>query len=152
MLKEKPASTFDPEDVDRLGQIAQLMIPASGSSPGAADPTILERTLKHLVGSYSLVRSALEMLEAMAEEQFGSSFRTLTESQQRELCPSHLDPQFRAQFELVVASTYFSDPRVMTELGMPPRPPYPLGYELPETDWSLLEPVKERGPIYRSVD
>ena len=152
MTKDAPTSMFDPDDVGRLAQIAEMMIPSSAESPGSSDPAILNRILSHLARSYSQVQNALAALEAKSIERFGAGFCTLSESQQRELCPDHLDPQFRAQFELFAASSYFSDERVMKELGMPPRPPFPLGYELPETDWALLDPVKERGSISRPVD
>ena len=152
MTKEAPTSMFDPDAVERLRQIAELMIPSSAQSPGASDPAILNRILSHLAGSYSLVQNALAALEAKSTERFGIGFCVLSEYQQRELCPNHLEPQFRAQFELFAASSYFSDARVMIELGMQARPPFPLGYELPETDWALLEPVRQRGSISRPVD
>ena len=41
--------------------------------------------------------------------------------------------------------------RVLESLGTPPRPPFPEGYEVDQGDWSLLDPVRNRGPIYRPV-
>ena len=32
---------------------------------------------------------------------------------------------------------------------MEPRPPFPLGYEQPPDDLSLLDPVRERPKLYR---
>ena len=51
----------------------------------------------------------------------------------------------------VVAQCYYRDERVMTALGMAPRPPFPDGHELPEGDWTLLDPVRSRGPLYREA-
>ncbi|GIS97716.1 MAG: hypothetical protein CM1200mP24_10000 [Gammaproteobacteria bacterium] len=35
--------------------------------------------------------------------------------------------------------------------GMEPRPPFPLGYAIEASDWSLLEGVKKKGKTYRST-
>lgn len=47
-------------------------------------------------------------------------------------------------------AAYYRDPRVLEALGHPPRPPYPLGYEVPPTDFSLLDPVRRRAPMDRA--
>jgi hypothetical protein len=45
---------------------------------------------------------------------------------------------------------YYQHPRVVEALGMPPRPPFPLGYEMQPSDLdSLLGEVRQRGKIYR---
>jgi hypothetical protein len=40
---------------------------------------------------------------------------------------------------------------VMRSIGMEARPPFPKGHELEQGDWSLLEPVRARGRIWRRV-
>ena len=37
-------------------------------------------------------------------------------------------------------------------LGLEARPPHPGGYSLKETDWALLDPVKQMDPLYRKAD
>ena len=49
----------------------------------------------------------------------------------------------------LICQSYYRDPRVLESLGTPPRPPFPEGYEIQQGDWSLLDPVRARGPIYR---
>ena len=39
----------------------------------------------------------------------------------------------------------------MQGLGMEPRAPFPDGFEVETGDWSLLEPIKVRGKIYREI-
>jgi len=46
---------------------------------------------------------------------------------------------------------YYQHPRVLEGLGVPARPPHPLGYPLEEGDLSLLDPVRARGRLYRDV-
>jgi len=45
---------------------------------------------------------------------------------------------------------YYKHPRVLAHYGLEARPPHPKGYEVPPTDWSLLDPVRKRGPIHRT--
>lgn len=42
-------------------------------------------------------------------------------------------------------------PMVLRSLDMEPRPPFPKGFAVEQGDWSLLEPVKRRGRLYREV-
>ena len=51
----------------------------------------------------------------------------------------------------VTVRCYYGDDRVMRSFGMEPRAPYPQGHEVEQGDWSLLEPVRARGPIWRGV-
>jgi hypothetical protein len=44
---------------------------------------------------------------------------------------------------------YYTHPRVVEALGLPPRPPFPKGYDVPATDFSLLDPVRRRAKLYR---
>jgi hypothetical protein len=44
---------------------------------------------------------------------------------------------------------YYTHPSVVAALGLPARPPFPQGYEVPPTDFSLLDPVRRRARMYR---
>jgi len=44
---------------------------------------------------------------------------------------------------------YYTHPSVVEALGLPPRPPFPKGYDVPPTDFSLLDPVRRRAKLYR---
>ena len=46
---------------------------------------------------------------------------------------------------------YYQNTATLEALGLPPRPPHPLGYEIEENDLSLLEPVRARKKLYRKV-
>ena len=52
----------------------------------------------------------------------------------------------------VVLLCYYRDDRVMRSLGQEPRPPFPKGHVVEQGDWSLLDPVRARPRMYRSVD
>jgi hypothetical protein len=40
---------------------------------------------------------------------------------------------------------------VLALLGAETRPPHPKGYEMKANDYSLLDPVRRRAPMYRKV-
>ena len=49
----------------------------------------------------------------------------------------------------VVLQCYYRDDRVVRSLGLELRPPYPKGHVLEDGDWSLLDPVRRRPPMWR---
>ena len=51
----------------------------------------------------------------------------------------------------LMAHCYYRDDRVLQAIGQEPRAPHPKGYVVEQGDWGLLEPVKQRGKIYRDV-
>jgi hypothetical protein len=54
-----------------------------------------------------------------------------------------------ATLSRVVLQCYYRDDRVVRSLGLRPRPPYPKGHVLEDGDWSLLDPVRARAPLWR---
>jgi hypothetical protein len=51
----------------------------------------------------------------------------------------------------LVLLCYYRDDRVMRSLGQEPRAPFPQGHVVEQGDWSLLDPVRMRAPMYRRV-
>ena len=58
--------------------------------------------------------------------------------------------EFREILRQLVAR-YYVDPRVVHAIGEAARPPFPDGHAVIDGDLTLLEPVYERGPLYRLV-
>ena len=46
---------------------------------------------------------------------------------------------------------YYTSQIVLMQIGAGSVPPFPQGNSLPQDDWSILEPVYERGQVYRDV-
>jgi hypothetical protein len=44
---------------------------------------------------------------------------------------------------------YYTHPSVVAALGLPARPPFPQGYAVSPTDFSLLDPVRRLPRMYR---
>ena len=49
----------------------------------------------------------------------------------------------------VVVGAYYRDDRVLLALGLEARAPFPKGYTLEQGDWSLLDAVRHRPPLWR---
>ncbi|MFU8817757.1 MAG: hypothetical protein ACNA7W_20620 [Pseudomonadales bacterium] len=134
-----------------LRRLAGLMIPASldYGAPGADDEAIFADILKTLAPQSELVRQAVDELNAVA----GGDFAELDPAAQ-----SAASERFRTSgsplvglLVALVTQCYYRDDRVMRSLEMEPRPPFPLGFELEDGDWSLLDPVRARGKRYRDA-
>ena len=129
--------------------VAAMIVPASDEYkvPGADDPAIQADILATLGRDTVLVRQALDHLARLAGQPLA------------ELDPAKRDAvaqAFRkhggaaaATLVRVVLQCYYRDDRVLRSLGLELRAPFPKGYELPDGDWSLLDPVKQRGGALR---
>ena len=136
---------------DDLRAIASVMIPASTEFdvPGADDPLIQADILATLGRDADLVREALDALAQLAGQPLAS-----LDPAQREAVALELRANGGAAVATltrVILQCYYRDDRVVRSLGLEPRPPYPKGHVLEEGDWSLLDPVRARPPMWRRV-
>ncbi|MFB8343879.1 hypothetical protein ACWGNA_22240 [Brucella cytisi] len=134
---------------DTLLTVVGHMIPASSEFglPGADDPAIFREILRSTGRDRTFVEEALAMIDAMA----GGSLGSLSHDRQIALLADFraAEPERAAILEAVTARCYYRDDRVMTVIGIEVRAPFPIGYEVEEGDWSLLDPVRTRGRIWR---
>ncbi|MEZ5658409.1 MAG: hypothetical protein R3E83_07715 [Burkholderiaceae bacterium] len=145
------AGPLDKAQRASLRAIAALIVPASRDYdvPGADDPIIFADLLRTLDRDGAAVVAALTRLDELA----GSQFAALDAAGQREtaLRFREAEPVHAGLLGAVVVRSYYRDDRVMRSLGMEVRPPYPQGFEVEEGDWSLLDPVRTRGAIWRQT-
>jgi hypothetical protein len=134
MSSDRPLT---PAQIDDLCVIAGIMIPASMEFdvPGADDPTIQADILATL-GRDRLAKQPLARLTPAQQEAVAIEYRA-----------SGGAPV--ATLTRVILQCYYRDDRVVRSLGLEPRPPYPNGHVLEEGDWSLLDPVRKRPPMWR---
>lgn len=134
---------------DDLRTIAGLMIPASVAYdvPGADDPVIQADLLATIGRDRAEVLAALDHIARLA----GGPLNAL-DAERRDAVVA----QFRTTGGVVVATLsrvilqcYYRDDRVLRSLNLEPRAPFPAGHQLDQGDWSLLEPVKARRPMWR---
>ena len=106
--------------------------------PGADDELIFADILRSAREVEAPVRAALQLAANVSVELSQASAELEGHSEM-------------APFVSLVMQCYYRDDRVMEALGMEARAPFPLGYEVPEGDWSMLEAVQARGKIWRDT-
>jgi hypothetical protein len=138
-----------PAQRDDLRIVAGTIIPASAefAVPGADDPAIQADIAATLGRDTGLVREALDQLARLAGSPLADLDRVRREA---------VALEWRARggaavvtLTRVVLQCYYRDDRVVRSLGLEPRPPYPKGHVLEDGDWSLLDPVRARAPMWR---
>ena len=144
-------SPLTPIQRDDLRAVAGVMIPASAEFdvPGANDPAIQADILATLGRDANLVQEALDVLAQLAGQPLASLDQARREAVALELRAN--GGAAVATLTRVILQCYYRDDRVVRSLGLEPRPPYPKGHELEEGDWSLLDPVRARAPMWRRV-
>lgn len=127
---------FTETEIETLTRIAGLIIPTSEryGVPGADDPAIMAEIMVSAAREEEAVRNALTAFTGHGDAAFQQT-----------------QPEHAAVLQTIVASCYYRDARVLRSLGREARPPMPDGYEVEEGDFSLLDPVRARGPIWRKV-
>ena len=143
-------SPLTPAQRDDLRAIAGAIIPASMEFdvPGAGDPAIQADIVATLGRDTGLVREALDELSRLAGRRPLASL----DPGRRETVALELRAKGGAAVATltrVVLQCYYRDDRVVRSLGLEPRPPYPKGHVLEDGDWSLLDPVRARPPMWR---
>ena len=140
------------EQVRDFRALAGTIIPASASYgvPGADDERIFSDILRSLERDRDDIRQALAHLARLA----GGAFAELDPARRTEVAATFRETGGAplAALVRVVLLCYYRDDRVMQSLGLEPRPPFPKGHVVEQGDWSLLDPVRARPPIYRPVD
>jgi len=138
---EKPLNSAQRDD---LRVLAGMMIPPSSEYdvPGADDERIQADIVATLGRDTKRVAAALDYLARLADGPLAA-----LEAERREAVAR----EFRANGGVagstlirVVLQCYYRDDRVLRSLGLELRPPFPKGHILPDGDWSLLDPVKDR--------
>ncbi|MEM8766979.1 MAG: hypothetical protein AAGE43_06030 [Pseudomonadota bacterium] len=138
------------ETQETLATLVGTIIPASTAHgvPGADDPAIFA----------DLMASAGSVLEFLEEAMRGfaacaPTFSSASEAERLAAAEAFraAEPEAMGLILSLISQAYYRDPRVLEALGTPARPPFPEGYEVPAGDWSLLDPVKARGPIWRET-
>jgi hypothetical protein len=138
-------------EVRDLRLLAGQIIPASEAYrvPGADDEAIFTDILKSLERDRDDVRHALADLARLS----GGSFADVDAGRRKDVANKLREAGGvpLASLVRVVLLCYYRDDRVMHSLGQEPRAPFPKGHVVEQGDWSLLDPVRARPPIWRKV-
>lgn len=136
-------------EIRDLGTIAGTMIPQSPDlgMPGADDPAILADIARAVGRDLPLVRDAMAAIAARA----GGAFAGLDRDRRETLVNDYYKSGAAAAVALgrVILSAYYRDDRVLLSLKHEARAPFPKGYALEQGDWSLVDAVRKRPPLWR---
>ena len=144
--------SLSPDAQATLNALAGTLIPASveHNVPGADDPAIFAQIRNAARSLLEPVREGLRILDGLAVT---TGFSGLDQAARLAVAEQFrtAHPELAGLAISLICQCYYRDERVLTSLGMAPRPPFPEGFEVEDGDWSLLDPVRARGPIYRAV-
>ncbi|HXF52787.1 MAG TPA: hypothetical protein VNK52_01565 [Hyphomicrobiaceae bacterium] len=151
-MGDDPGGELTPAELQDFRRLAGLMLPSSTEYgvPGADDATIFADIVRSLGRDRADVRKALAALRDMA----GGAFAALDEAEAERTAMALLARQGReiAALGRAVLQCYYRDDRVLKSLGLEPGPPFPKGRTAEQGDWSLLEAVRNRPPMWRDVN
>jgi hypothetical protein len=140
---------FSAAEIRDLGYIAGTMIPADATVgvPGADDPTILDDIVKSVGRDLPRIREALAEIAARSEGAFAAMDRERREGLINDYYATGAPPI--TTLGRLILGAYYRDDRVLLALKQEARAPFPKGYTLEQGDWSLLDTVRKRPPLWR---
>jgi hypothetical protein len=119
--------------------------------------TLVETVMREQMGLQGKQPMGQPLPEGLAKEPGGDAvadFHTLDEDTRMRmlnLCRSR-DIRLFSSFITHVFRAYYSNRLVLERIGSGAVPPFPQGNLLASDDWTILEPVFNRGAIYRAVE
>jgi hypothetical protein len=147
-MPENSETGLSPAECRDLRRVAGLMIPPSEAFdvPGADDPAIFADIMQSVGRDLGEVRNALARLSVLA----GRAFAELDEARGEAVAKALLAGGDRTAAALgrVILQCYYRDERVLRALGLDPGPPFPKGHIVEQGDWSLLDVVRDRAPLW----
>lgn len=134
--------TLTQAEIETLTTIAGLMIPESANYkvPGADDPAIIgeivEDANKNAPAGVKAALAAWDGLDTADDAALVAAFL-------------QDNADHASLLQAVVNRVYYRNDTVLESLGMEARAPFPKGFEVEAHDWSILDPVRAKDPIWR---
>ena len=151
-MGDAPGGDLTPVELRDLRRLAGFMVPSSTDYgvPGADDASIFADIVRSLGRDRDDVRKALAMLREMAGGDFAATDEAKAEAAAMALL-RRSGPEITALGRAVL-QCYYRDDRVLESLGLEARAPFPKGHSVEQGDWSLLDAVRNRPPMWRDVE
>ena len=151
MSEDSNDRRFSADEARTLASVLDEIIPpsADGRLPGAGQlglASYIEQALQKAPDLRPMIMQGLIDLDAAARGRHAQRFVELSKQEKVAL----LNEQgflFPLLFHIYVG--YYQSARVVTALGLDPRPPHPKGYEMEPSDLTLLDAVRCRRKLYR---
>ena len=140
---------------ETLSSLLDVLIPpcAERGMPGAGALGLGARLREEVPDIAPLVDAGTQTLHERAVERGAADFPSLAADARSDLVQalSEEQPVLLPAILFHLYCAYYAHPDVLGALGMPPRPPYPEGYEVGPSDLTLLDAVRAREKLYREV-
>ena len=142
-----------------LQKVVDLLLPGLpvddrfGAIPSASQVGV-DSQLAHHLGTHPDATLFGELLTAIVAQSGGEpEFVTASEATAIEVLQAveTAHPDSFAKLLFVVSADYYEAATVLQAFGWPSEPPQPQGYPLDPLREALLDPVKQRGEIWREV-
>ena len=93
------------------------------------------------------------IIENITNEVFGKSFSELDQNERMNSIEMAQRKNFRLATNIIVTclEIYYTNPEVLVAIGASPTLPYELGQVIDGGNWDILDPVSQRGQMYRDV-
>lgn len=101
-----------------------------------------------------LMSEFLNLINKVSMDKFSANFSELKDADRLktiEACKS-VNIRLFTDFITTLFRAYYTNPQVLEAINSGSLPPFPVGNTLENDDWEILEPVFERGSIYRSIN
>jgi hypothetical protein len=135
--------------------LLDMIVPASadGRLPSAADVGVDTHLRLHAADAIPALCDELDAVDAAARREHGAAFAALPQADRQALVDvlRARDARFLRRLAVEAVTCYYQHDRVLEAIGLEPRPPFPKGYQVHAGDLSLLEPVRQRGRIWREA-
>jgi hypothetical protein len=156
MSEDTSDAGFSPDERAALSSVLDEIIPrsADGRLPGAGEAGLVA-TIEEAQRKSPELRSAIDAgLSALGELlaiRGAEDLAAITEPERLEVMNELATraPTFVPGLVFHTYVAYYQHDGVVLALGLEPRPPHPKGFELEEGDLSLLDPVRQRDPLFR---
>ena len=150
-MGDDPGSELTPAELRDLRRLAGFMVPSSTDYrvPGADDAAIFADIVRSLGRDRNDVRKALAMLREMAGGDFAATRRGQGGGDGDGAARAR-GPEITALGRAVL-QCYYRDDRVISVAGPRATAAFPEGPCVEQGDWSLLDAVRDRPPMWRDV-
>lgn len=152
-FSDSSGSVFDGWEHALMRRMAGTMIPRSDvhGVPGADDLVIFERIRRRVSEDSEVLRAGWDSERPDEPADRPSTTPASLDAVIGRLMESstHRCRRCVALFGAAVIQCYYTDARVLAAMNREAVPPFPNGNRLEQGDWSLLDAVRRRPPMYR---
>ena len=148
-------NVFSKDEERGLSAILDTLIPESddGRLPAAGALGLSAYIAERAPELQPLLEKGLLALDALAEARGARCFAALSAPDRTETLTGYASEDVGLIPALVfhAYTGYYQQRRVVEAIGLEHRPPFPEGFPMEPSDTSLLEAVRQRGRMFRSI-